>query len=66
MLSLSSKQLKTIALKPLCLDFVINTYLLKVHTFEIEPQKLAFTNLDIKSRNVKKAHKWYWKKNLTP
>ena len=31
----------------------MNSYLFKVFTFEIEPQKLASTKLDIKSRNVK-------------
>ena len=60
MSTLCSKHIKPIVFKPLCVDFAINTYPLKVYTFEIDLQKLVTTKLDIKSRNVKKYRKWEW------
>ena len=60
MSTLDSKPLKPIVLKTLSRAFAINPYPFKVFTFEIEHQKLAFTKLDIKSKNVKKYRKWEW------
>jgi len=60
MSTLISKPLKALALKAFIGNLLINTYHLKVYTFEIKPRKLASTKLDIKSRNVKKYRKWEW------
>jgi len=55
-----SKQLKVIAWRPFKVGLEIHTNLFKDFSFEIEPQKLATTKVDIKSRNVKKYRKWEW------
>jgi len=55
-----NKPIKAIVLKPLFGAITINSYHLKVFTFEIELQKLATTKIDIKLRNIKKYRKWEW------